>query len=122
MRTLVLEHGKLAERDIENTLEALQGIVGGYIEIPFISERFANETIDIVINEEGKLINLEPQIAVLQRGTNRILDLIVGNCIFASHDEEGEMIGLTDEQIEIVKEELRREVIIEGMILKVLFV
>lgn len=113
MKTLVLSNGTLEQKDIENTLEALQEIVGGYIEIPFISEKLYEHDIDIIINEEGKLIEgFKPEIAVLKQGTFRVLDLIYGNCIFASHDEEGNTIGLSDEQIDIIKEELKMEVVL----------
>lgn len=122
MRVLVLENGMLKEKEIENTLESLQKIVGGWIEIPYISHRFAEEVIDVIINEEGKMIGLEPQIAVVRKDDNKILDLVMGNCIFASHDEEGNTVELTDKQIKIIKEELKYEAIVSNMIVKVLFV
>lgn len=122
MRVLVLENGMLEEKEIENTLENLQKIVGGWIEIPYISHRFAEEVIDVIINEEGKMIGLEPQIAVVRKDDNKILDLVMGNCIFASHDEEGNTVELTDKQIKIIKEELKYEAIVSNMIVKVLFV
>lgn len=122
MKVLVLNEGNLKEQEIDNTLESLQKIVGGWIEIPFLSRRFADEGIDTIINEEGKLIGLKPQIAVLQRDTFKLVDLVAGNCIFASHNEEGDTVGLTDEQIKIVKEELREELIVGGEIIKALFI
>lgn len=122
MKVLVLENGMLEEKEIENTLESLQKIVGGWIEIPYISHRFREEVIDVIINEEGKMIGLEPQIAVINKDRNQIIDLIAGNCIFASHDKEGNTIGLTNEQIEIIKEELKYEAMVSNMIVKVLFV
>ena len=122
MRVLTLENGLLQEKEIENTLESLQKIVGGWIEIPYISHRFREEVIDVIINEEGKLIGLEPQIAVVRKDDNKILDLIAGNCIFASHDEEGNTVELTDKQIEIIKEELKYEAIVSNKVIKVLFV
>ena len=48
------------EREIPNTLEALQGIVGGYIE----TVRFASDC-TIVCNEEGKLREMEPNIFLM---------------------------------------------------------
>lgn len=42
---------------IPNTLEAMQEIVGGYIEVVR-----AGNGINLVINEEGKLLDLEPNI------------------------------------------------------------
>lgn len=42
-----------------------------------------------------------------------ILDIVYGNCIFASHDDEGNTVGLTEEQVKVVEEEL--ETVIELM-------
>ena len=129
MKVLVLSNGELKEKNIENTLEELQKIVEGYIEIPFLSEKFYENNIDIIINEEGKLIDgLKPEIAVVKAGTNQILDLVYGNCIFASHDEEGNTTALNNKQIEIVLKELKTEVILydksadKDILVKVLFI
>lgn len=113
MRVLVLKNGKLQEKEIKNSLEELQSIVGGYIEFPFLGKRFRDNTIDVIINEEGKFIEgLKPEIAMVDRETKSILDIVYGNCIFASHDEEGNTIGLNDEQIKIIMEELQMNVLL----------
>lgn len=113
MEVLVLSDGKLEAKNIENKLEELQKIVGGYIEIPFLSEVFNKNEIDVIINDEGKFTDgLKPEIAVIYGETGRVLDVVYGNCIFASHDDEGETVGLTDEQKKIVAEELKTEVIL----------
>lgn len=129
MKVLVLSNGKLETKEIENTLEELQKIVGGYIEIPFLSKVFVGNIIDIVINEEGKYVDgLKPEIAVVNSKTKQVLDVIYGNCIFASHDIEGNTIALNDKQIEVVKEELNSEVVLydkntdKEVLVKVLFV
>lgn len=107
MRVLVLSNGELMEKEIDNTLEALQGIVGGYIEIPYVGEMFMENGIDIIINEEGKFIDgLKPEIVIVEKKTNAILDMIYGNCIFASHDKDGNTIGLSDEQKILVLNEI----------------
>lgn len=127
MRVLVLSNGELKERDIPNTLEELQKIVGGYIEFPFLGKRFKDNVIDIIINEEGKFIDgLQPEIAIIKRGANTILDVVYGNCIFASHDKEGNTIALDDEQIKVVKEQLKTDVLLtnenKSCLVKALFV
>jgi len=127
MKVLVLSNGELKEKEINNTLEDLQKIVEGYIEIPYLSEVFNKNEIDIIINEEGKLIDgMRPEIAIVSKKRGNILDVVYGNCIFASHNEEGDTIGLTKEQIEIVYDELERlaDVIIrdKDYFLRVLFV
>lgn len=114
MRVLVLSSGELIEQEITNGLESLQKIVGGYIEIPYLGDVFRDNDIDVIINEEGKLIGgMNPEIAVVDEKSGRILDVVYGNCIFASHDDEGNTIGLNDEQVKIVMNEL--ETIIELM-------
>lgn len=113
MRVLVLKNGKLQEKEIKNSLEELQSIVGGYIKFPFLGNKFRDNTIDVIINEEGKFIEgLKPEIAMVDRETKSILDIVYGNCIFASHDEEGNTIGLNDEQIKIIMEELQMNVLL----------
>lgn len=115
MKVLVLSDGEFTTKEITNSLEDLQNIVGGYIEIPFLSQKFLEHDIDIIINEEGKFIDgLTPEIAVMKKGTNTILDLVYGNCIFASHDEEGNTISLNDKQTKIVMEELNTDILLSN--------
>lgn len=129
MQVIVLSNGKLEVKEIENTLENLQSIVGGYIEIPFLGGIFNKYKINPIINEEGKFIeDLKPEIALIDGNTTKILDVVYGNIIFASHDEHGETISLNDEQIEIVMEELKQDVTLtyqdsgKEFIVKALFV
>lgn len=66
IKALVLSKGNLEEQNIDNTLEELQKIVGGYIEIPYLSKSFKEYGIDIIINDEGKFIEgLAPEIVVV---------------------------------------------------------
>lgn len=129
MKVLVLSNGYLMEKDIDNTLEALQGVVGGYIEIPYVGAVFAENGIDIIINEEGKFIEgLKPEIVIMEKETNTVLDMIYGNCIFASHDKDGNTIGLSNEQEIFVLNEIMVDAVFtntdtnEEIIAKVLFV
>lgn len=115
MKVLVLSDGELTTQEINNTLEDLQKIVGGYIEIPFLSQKFLEHEIDIIINEEGKFIEgMTPEIAVMKKGTKTILDLVYGNCIFASHDTEGNTVSLNDKQMEIVMKELDTDILLSN--------
>ena len=113
MKVLVLSGNVFEEKEIKNTLEDLQKIVGGYIEIPFLSRDFNENEIDVIINEEGKFIEgLKPEIAIIKKGTNSILDVVYGNCIFASHDEEGNTTELNEEQKQIVKNKLKFDIVL----------
>lgn len=127
MKVLILSNNELKEQEIENTLEALQEVVGGYIEIPYLSETLAENSIDVIINDEGKFIEgLRAEIAIVKDGTNEVLDVVMGNCIFASHNDEGDTVSLTDEQIAIVRNELKMEAVLtvngKSGIAKVLFI
>ena len=114
MKVLVLSNGELKVQDIGTGLEELQKIVGGHIEIPFLSKVFRDNAIDMIINEEGKFIGgLKAEIAIVNEEQGNILDIVYGNCIFASHDDEGNTVGLTEEQVKVVEEEL--ETVIELM-------
>jgi hypothetical protein len=111
MKVLVLSNGEIKEREINNELKDLQEIVGGYIEIPPLGETFRKNGINVIINEEGKFIEgLKPEIAIVDENSGRILDVVYGNCIFASHDEEGEMIELDEKQKQVVMEELSQTI------------
>ena len=111
MKSIILSNGELEIKEIENTLETLQKIVGGYIEIPFLSHTLNQNNIRTIINEEGKLIeNMAPEIAVLDKKTNKLLDIVYGNCVFVGDNNDGDFIGLNEEQIKIIMSELKFEV------------
>ena len=127
MKVLILSNNELEVKEIDNTLGTLQQIVGGYIEIPYLSETLAKNGIDVIINDEGKFIEgLRAEIAIVKDGTNEVLDVVMGNCIFASHNDEGDTVSLTDEQIAIVQNELKMEAVLtvngKSGIAKVLFI
>lgn len=77
-------------KEIENTLEKKQKIVGGLIEFVEIED-----DIDLICNEKGKIYNLP---------MNRIIknDIICGTFIIAGQ-KNGESISLKDEQIKKYK-------------------
>jgi hypothetical protein len=90
IKVVIVEPQKPARVEtISNTLQTLQGLVGGYIEC--VKQR----GFDIIINEEGKLEDLEPNFGILGGQ-----DYIAGNAIFAGVDyNEGEFQSLSDTQI-----------------------
>lgn len=95
IRILVKEPGKEAElREIPNTLEDLQCIVGGYIE----TVTFA-EDCTLIVNEEGKLQGLPVNFRIFG-------DVIVGTALFVGVDGV-EFCSLTDKQVETVRTLLR---------------
>lgn len=77
MRVIFKEPGKDAEiRYIENSLEALQSLVGGWIEhVSFI------DGVGLIVNEEGKLRGMSPN---FEYGW----DVVVGSAIFVGETDE----------------------------------
>lgn len=73
--------------EIENTLEGLQKVVGGYIETVYLED-----DVVLVCNEEGKLMGLSG---------NRSLenDIIAGTFIVVGSNDEGEFVSLTEDRI-----------------------
>lgn len=91
MRVIIKEVGKLPKvKEINNDLETMKSIVGGYIEA--VS---AGQGICLVCNEEGKLNGLPPNFPIGH-------DIIVGNAVFVGYGRNGDFADLTDEQIDIV--------------------
>ena len=80
MRVLIKEPGKPWETaEVENTLEALQGAVGGYIEtIPIVAMDSVEEAV-MVMDEEGRLKGKERNITICGHD-------IVGTVIICGQD------------------------------------
>lgn len=74
---------------IPNTLDAMKAIVGGWIEIVSLGDG-----LDLCLNEEGKLLGLPPNVALFGGQ-----DVVAGDCFLLRHDEEGESISVTIEDI-----------------------
>ena len=81
--------------EIENTLQAMQSLVGGFIEvIPY-------DDYELICNEEGKLDDLYPNVGF-------DYDIINGNFFIANDNyETGDFASLTDKNIEKIKEDLK---------------
>ena len=95
--TVVLcEPGRTARTvDIENTLEAMQKAVGGYIE-PFYC--FSDYDVCIVCNEEGK-ISGEPLNRAVYDESHRIMDIICGSFFICDCSGEN-FASLSNEKLE----------------------
>lgn len=93
LRVVMVEPGKPAyETEIDNTLEAEQKAVGGYIEVvPLDNEKL------LICNENGKLNGMQ--------GNRRIGKDIIAGPFFIVGEDGDEFRSLTDEE---VKESLER--------------
>ena len=100
---LLVEPGKYPQTvEIDNSLEAMQELVGGYIEVimPYESQ------VALVCNEEGRLTNLPLNRALyLGEGKNReLVDIIHGSFFICyASDESGEFLSLPKELAEKYK-------------------
>mgnify|MGYP003293114903 CR=1 FL=1 len=95
-------------KEIEDTLENLQEIVGGYIECV---EMPGMRNVDLYVNEEGKL----------DRQTGNFWlpeyeDCVVGTCYMVGYEpEEGESIDITDRQIKECEKYIKAYELPKGM-------
>ena len=97
IRILYKEVGKEPQiMFIDNTLEAKQKLVGGLIEVvPY-------EDVLIICNEEGKLLNMPPNLVFEY-------DYIAGNCFVIGDDyKNADFKSLTDEEILRYREDLKK--------------
>lgn len=93
--------------DPSNSYEQLSGAVEGFIELVPVKLPY---DCDLFVNEEGKLngLPLNEKLTRLYALENGYLDLIVGNGIFARHDDAGETLGLTEEVCDYLENYLKR--------------
>lgn len=91
LRCLLVEPNKLPkEIEIDNTLEAKQHLVGGYIECVYPSN---DNSVVFICNEEGKFNGMS-----LNRDIGH--DIIAGPFLIVGDDyENGDFISLNDNQI-----------------------
>lgn len=79
----------------EVSYEFLREQIGGLIE--YVQFQHDNQYFDIILHEEGKLEELPPSLIMMQN--NVPFDFIAGGFLVAKSDEEGETIGLSDEEL-----------------------
>lgn len=89
---MVKEVGKaVVAKEVEDTNETWKGIVGGWLENYNMGHIDSDlKHVDMMLNEEGKLMNLAPNLIVPQ-------DVIVGDVVFVhtNYDEDGTIGNLT---------------------------
>lgn len=107
MKVLVITtKGEYIEREIEDKLEVLQDIVGGYIEYVDLSQ----DGLTMIVNEEGKIYDLEYNLGatLLYDATHMGHDMILGNVIIL-RDKDGENIDIEKEDIDTIKKLILQE-------------
>lgn len=92
IKVVLVEPGKIAKvQEIDSSLESMQNIVGGNIDIRYLSDGL------IIHNREGKLLSL-PLNRGLCDGEGRVNDIIFG-AFFICDSKEDEFTSLSDKQI-----------------------
>ena len=101
MRVIVVEPKKKPEvREIGDSLESMQKIVGGSIEAIYPFE----EPVALICNEEGKLLNL-PLNRALRDDEGNVYDIISGTFfVCAAPPDSDHFAGLTDQQVKTYME------------------
>ena len=101
MRILVVEPERRPEvKEINGSLKAMQGIVGGYIQAiyPF------DDPVALVANDDGKHLNL-PANRGLRDKNGQIYDIVVGTFFLCGAPVDSDhFVSLTPEQIERYRE------------------
>ena len=83
--------------EIENNLQAEQQFVGGLIECTALTE-----DIDLVYNEEGWVIGLEPRVAIQEPKT-----VIAGDCFICRHDRQGNFQSIKESDIDLINSKVK---------------
>lgn len=113
-KVLVFEQGKDPYIKNVNCLEDEQEIVGGLITTIYpVDIEYNSDTVCLIGNDEGKLLNLEP-IALLCDEDGQVYDCINGTCFLTRCDDEGETVDITDKDIQTFTEWWRTHKISKG--------
>lgn len=93
--------GYLAQ--VENSLDAEQryvnyGRAGGLIQVVSLGD------IDIICNDEGKLLEMPYNRAWIEDGN--VLDVFVGNIMCVRHNSDGEFTSILESDIEVIEKTL----------------
>lgn len=96
MRVLVVEPERRPEvRDIDDSLKAMQKIVGGLIQPIYLDDSVA-----LICNDEGKLMNLTANRGLRDKN-GQIYDIVFGTFFLCgAHADSDSFASLTSEQIE----------------------
>lgn len=85
--------------EIENDLKSFQDYVGGLIQVVGLTD-----DIEIICNDEGKLMNLPLNRAWLIDG--ELVDVLVGDILACRFDDEGNFDDIKEEDIEEINKYL----------------
>lgn len=105
---VIKPEGKIEEREIEMELNSFREILEGHIETvpPLFVPQLGMQNIILLVNESGKVDDLMPAIAVIDENF-RMVEVLVGTVICVGmNDQRDDFTGLTDAQVETIKENI----------------
>ena len=85
--------------EVENSLKAEQDFVGGHIGVISL-----NDEVDLIYNEEGCILNL-PVNRALVGSEGMILTLLLGNLMCVRHKDD-EFVSIKEEDVEVINKHL----------------
>ena len=96
MRVLVVKpEQRPEEKEIDDSLKTMQGIVGGLIQPVYL-----DDSVVLVCNEEGKLMNLPPNRGLRDKN-GQMYDIVFGTFFLCGAPADSDhFISLTPEQME----------------------
>ena len=102
--------GNAAVKEIKGDLRSMQKEVGGLLTLANYYEELVENRIDIFADDEG-LLKADPKTTLIitdKENRMKVLTALVGNLVFVSHDDEGNTLALTDDQIMFIREHLKQ--------------
>ena len=96
------------EVETDNTLYLMYDEIGcDTIDIPFVSNAYRENVIDVVIDDNGKLVD-EPELtALIINKRAEVIDTICGTYLLTTHNYKGDTVSLTDEQVDYISNTFR---------------
>ena len=106
MKILVVEPLKVPyEKEIDGSLESMQAVVGGLIQLLY---PFEDPELALICNDEGKLLGL-PYNRALRDEDGKIYDVVAGTFFLCRAPADSEnLVGLTEGQVKWGKDRFRQ--------------
>ena len=99
---IVNKDGSFSVTEIENRLDSYYPIIDCNT-INIVSRRFAGRRLDVICDDEG-LFTDHPVVTAIDTEYHPML---VGTIVIVRHDDEGETVSLTSEDVKAVRKSLR---------------
>lgn len=101
----------IVKDDFIPTLDNMQKVVGGWLEALSIWEK-GYRRITIWLNGHGKLNSLPTNFVIVRKDNGKLLDVVMGDVLITSSDKDGDVVGLTDEELNFIRKNFHTNVIL----------